>query len=100
MPGDFHPGIAFNALQLVDFASGNQRKGSTGPADAASAANPVHIVFLVPGQVVVENDFYIVNVDSSSRHVGRHEKFQDGISEFLHHSVAPTLAHVAMDTVR
>src|SRR6202011_5076675 len=100
MPGDFHPGIAFNALQLVDFASGNQRKGSTGPADAAGAANPVHVVFLVPGQVVVENDFNVVDVDSSSSHVGRHEKLQAGISKFFHDSLALSLAHVAMNTVR
>src|ERR1700678_1111116 len=99
MPRNFHPGETFNTLQFVDLPAGNERKCSPGAPDSPGTPDPVHIILFIPGQVVIENHFNIINIDTASGDIRCHQEFQAGRTKLIHYSVPLALAHVTVDTV-
>src|SRR6516162_959135 len=99
MPRNFHPGVTFNALQFVDLPAGDKRKCSPGSPNPAGTPDPVHVILLIPGQVVIKNHFDIVDIDAASGDICCHQEFQAGSSKFIHYSVPLALTHVAVDTI-
>ena len=59
----------------------------------------MHIIFFVPGQVVVKNDFDVVDINPAGSNVGRDEEFETWVPEFSHYLFPLSLAHVAVDTI-
>ena len=90
---------AFDALKFVDLPAAHQRKCAPGTADPSRTAYPVHVIFLVPGQIIVENHFDVVDIDPASCDIGRYQEFQTRRPKFIHHPIPLALVHVAVDPV-
>ena len=86
-------------LQLVDFLALHESKGASGPTCTSRSADPVYIVFVVLRNVVVENGFHIINVDSARRHIGRNKDLGLAAAESLHHAVTLRLLHISVQSL-
>ena len=58
------------------------------------------VILSVIGQVVVEHDFNVLDVDAARGDVGGNEEFEARFAELVHHAVAHGLGHFAVETVR
>jgi len=99
MPRNFRPGETFNALQFVDLPAGNKRKCSPGSSNPAGTPDPVHVILFIPGQVVIENHFDIIDIDTASGDIRCHQEFQAGSTKSIHYPVPLALVHAAVDPV-
>ena len=66
---------------------------------AAGAADAVGVMFVVAGDVVVDDGVHVRDVDAAGRHVGGHEDGQFAVPEVLHDLVALFLGEVAVEAV-
>lgn len=96
---DAHFGVPLDVVDLKEFAAGDERDGASAAAGATGAAYAVDVIFDVVGEVVVENDFDIFDVDAAGGDVSGDEEFEVGAAEFVHDAVAHGLAHVAVEPV-
>ena len=98
-PAHFDFGEALDLGDKEDFTSGGEGEGDTRAAGAAGAADTVKVVFGIVGQVVVDHDLDVIDVDAAGRHIGGHEEFEARFAELVHDAVAHGLAHVAVEAV-
>ena len=85
-----------NLANFVLFARVDDADGSAFLACATRASRTVRVVFDVVGQSVVDDVRQVIDVESASRHVGRHEQLHRVLTEFLHRQVALVLREVAV----
>jgi hypothetical protein len=95
----FHLGIAFDGIDLKEFATGGEGDGAATAAGAAGAADAVKVVLDVVREIVIEDDLDIVHVNAAGGDVGGDKEFEAGLAEFAHDAVAHGLAHVAVEAV-
>ena len=93
---DFLLGVAFNALQAINITAKDKAYGTTFTAGAPCASNAVHVVFGVLGDVVVENGFDIIDVESTSGDVGGDEQVKFPFTESFGGALASLLADVTV----
>ena len=95
---DAGAGEAFDELDLEEFPPGNERDGAAAAAGTAGSADPVEVIFGVVGEVEVEDDLDVIDIDAPGGDVGGDEEFESGLAEFVHDLVADALeigrAHV------
>ena len=56
------------------------------------------VVFTVAGEIVVDDQADLLNVDTTSPHVGRDQHSAVALSEILHNAVSLLLGHIAVHT--
>ena len=88
-----------NLLQSAELTTADQADRLATLPGSARSADSVDIIFGIVGQLVVEDDFKIVDVESPCCHVGRDEQFDFSFAKSLHHTFTHDLSHVAMKLV-
>ena len=96
---DFGAGEALDELQFVDVAPGDKCRRQPLAPGAAGAADAMHIILGVVGQVVVHHQFQLVHIDPARRDIRGDEKFKFRLLEFVHHARALGLRQPAVQTV-
>src|SRR4051812_5618735 len=98
-PSNAAPGKTLNVFQSVNLSTGYERDRLTPLARATSSADPMDIIFAVLGQVVVENDLDVVDVQPTRRHIRGDQEFYLALTEPPHDAFAHRLGHVAVQFV-
>src|SRR5690606_15155758 len=88
--------VMLAAAHLVAFRVGRQREGLAITAGAAGAADAVHVVFGLHGQVEVDGVADALHVDAARRHVGGHQDAQLAALQLGQRAGALALIHVAV----
>ncbi len=93
--------VLFNALERFDVTITDQAKRLTGLTGAARAADAVHVIFGVVGQIEIHHHVDAQNVQTAGRQIGGHHDVAIVIGfELLHHAVALRLSEQARDAHR
>ena len=66
---------------------------------AAGAADPVGVMFVVAGDIVVDDRVHIRDVDTTGRHIGSHQHFQPFSPETVHHIIPLCLTQVTVQGI-
>ena len=53
-------------------------------------------MFVVAGDIVVDDRIHIRDIDAAGSHIGGNQQLQVTLTEFLHHQVALCLAQLAV----
>jgi hypothetical protein len=81
-PSDSTPAIlTLNVTQNSNIFAGNKVDSHALAAEPARSTNAVDVVFTVAGQVVVDNQADLLNVDTTSPNVGRDEHAAVALAE-------------------
>ena len=94
--------LNLGAVELFDLAhhahviSRDKVNGDALASEAATAANAVDVVLAVGGQVVVDDERDLLDVDATGEQVGSDEHARGTRAELLHDDVALGLVHVAV----
>ena len=94
-----HAGEALDLLKQEDFPTRDEGDGLTTPPGTTSAPDAVNIIFAVVGEIVVENNFDVIDVDAAGSDIGGYEKFKIGPAKAGHDPIAHGLAHTAVEAV-
>ena len=79
--------VALDFTQLIDLAAHHQAECLSLAAGAAGTPDPVDIIFVVLRDIVVKYRLYVVHVDSSGRHIRRHQNIGSSVTEAVHHAI-------------
>ena len=93
-------GIVLDVLQLDDLAADDERVGFARTSGAACPSNPVHIIFLILGQVVIDDDLNVIDVNASRRNIRRHQQIDLARAETVHDPRPQRLFHITMQRLR
>lgn len=101
--GDVHRHLLnLRAVELLNLAhhahiiGGDEVDGDTLSAETTTTTNPVDVVLTVGGQVVVDDQRYLLDVDTTSEQVGGNEHTGRTRAELLHDQVTLSLVHVTV----
>ena len=97
--GDRHrrPGQALDSAQQRDFLEVAQRKGDARPSGPGRAADAVHIIFGVLGQLVIDDVGDAFDVQSPGNDIRGHQNRHPALHEGLQRALALPLGLVGMD---
>ena len=96
---DLKFGVADEILEHPEFTAADEGERATRLARAASATDAVRIIFGVVRQIVVEDDFEVIDIEPARGDVGRHEELEAALAKFIHDAVALHLRDVAVQAV-
>ncbi|CFP54356.1 Uncharacterised protein [Bordetella pertussis] len=85
-----------DAAHFVAFGVRGQREGLAVAAGTAGAADAVHVILGLQGQVEVDGVADALHVDAAGGHVGRHQHAQLAALQLAQRTGALALVHVAM----
>ena len=93
------PGEALNIVQLAALAGLGQRNGHTLAAGTTDAADAVHVRLRCRRHVVVDDVGEVVDIETTSGHVGGHQQVGDSTAQAAHHLVALLLVQTAVQSL-
>ena len=96
---DFAFGEANDALHLVEFAARDEGDGAATAPGAARAADAVDVVVAIVREIVIEDDFDVIDVEAAGGDVGGDEEIEAALAELRDDALAHGLGHVAMHFV-
>ena len=97
LTANLRPQKPLNRLKLVDSRARHERDRLALLPGTARAADAVHVVLGVVGEIVVDHQFEVVDVDAAGGHVGGDQKGKCRPLEVLHYPGPLGLGHAAMD---
>ena len=68
-------------------------------ARAPGSSDAVHVILRIVGQIEIHDQLQIVHVDAARGHVGRDQKFESGLFEFVHDTRALRLRDAAVQAI-
>lgn len=89
--------VLLDFTEHLDVALGNEVDSDTLTAEAATTTDTMEVVLHVGGQVEVDDDVDVVNVDTTSDQIGGDEDTGVTVSEVLHDLFTLTLGHIGVD---
>lgn len=89
--------IALDLFEFVYFLALNEIKRFSGTAGASGSSDPVHIIFIVLRQIIVEYRFNIIHINSTRCNIGCNQNICFSIPEIFHHTVTLHLFHIAVN---
>ena len=96
---DHLAGVALDRLQAVNVAAIDKAHCAARASGAAGATDAVDIILRVGGQVVIEDDVDLIDVESARGDIGGDEQLDGTIAEAFQHTLAHLLGDVAMEAV-
>ena len=90
---------ALNAAEQREIAPPDEGHGLALAPGAGRAADAVHVVLRVAGQLKVHHDVHIVDIEPAGRDVRRHQHAQIALAERVHHALAQRLGHVTVQAI-
>ena len=85
-----------NFLYEPSIAGRNKVDGSTLSSVPTCSSYSVNVVLLLEGELVVDNESNLLDVNASSQEIGGDENSCGASSEFLHDHVSLELVHLSM----
>ncbi len=92
-------GEALDALHEVDLAAGDEADRRALAAGAAGAADAVDVVLGVVGQLVVDDQVDVIDVETARGDVGGDQHLDGAVAEVAHDALAHDLVEVAVQAV-
>ena len=80
--------------------SADKGKGASRLTRTAGSADPVHIIFIVLGQVIINDHLHIIHIDPPGSHIRSNENIRTSVPESPHRHIAQMLGHVTMQSFR
>ena len=97
--GDRLPDVALHVLEAVDVTAEDEGNRAPGPPRPSGAPDAVDVVLGVLGEVVVEDDVDVVNVETAGRDISGDKKFHFPFAESSQGALAELLRNVTMQPV-
>jgi hypothetical protein len=88
--------VLLDLLEQLDVAAGHEVDRNTLAAVAAAATDAVQVVLLVAGEIEVDHDVDVVNIDTAGNEVGGDEHTGAAGAEGGHDLLALTLGHLGV----
>ncbi len=96
-PHDVALGKMLDVLEIEDLTSDDKGVRLARLPGAAGAADSVDIVFSVLGQVEVDDNLDVLDIDAAGSHIGGNQQVDIAAAEAVHHPGAHHLLHVAVE---
>lgn len=88
--------VEFDITQDSDIFAGDEVDGNTLATKSSTATDTVDVVLTVAGQIVVDDQRDLLNVDTTGPDIGGNEDSRVALSEILHDAVTLLLRHLAV----
>lgn len=94
--------LDLSAVELLDLAhhadviSSDEVDGNTLPAESATTTDTVNVVLTVGGQIVVDDQGNLLNIDTTGEKISGDENTRRSRAELFHDDIALSLLHVTV----
>jgi hypothetical protein len=88
--------VVLDLLDELGVLGQHEVNRSTLLAETTSSTNSVNVVLLLEGQLVVDNQAHLLDVDTSGKQVRGDEHTDGALTELLHHDVSLQLVHLTV----
>jgi hypothetical protein len=88
--------LTLNIAQNAHIILGDEVDSDTLASESARATNPVDVVLTIAGEVVVDDQRDLLNIDTTGPDIGRNQHTRVGLAEILHNAVALPLRHISV----
>ena len=89
--------VLFDFTEHLDITLRDEVDGNTLTTEAATTTNTMEVVFHIGGEIEVDDDVNVVDVDTTGNEIGGAENTGVTITEVLHNLFTFTLGHVGVD---
>jgi len=89
--------VLFNFTEHLNITLRDEVDSNTLTTEAATTTNTMEVVFHIGGEIEVDDDVNVVNVDTTGDEIGGSENTGVTITEVLHDLFTLTLGHVGVD---
>ena len=90
---------SLDRLEFVNAGPGHKRDGPSFATGPSGSANPMDIVFCVVWQIVIHDEFKIVDVNAPCRYVSRDQKLKGRLFKVSHYPRALWLGHASVESL-
>ena len=91
---------SLDLADLVDLPAVGKCKGSALSAGTAGSADTVHIVLDILRNIVIDDSFHIIHINTSGCHIRSDQDTGSAVTETLHDRVTLRLGQVSMQSFR
>lgn len=88
--------LTLNITQDTHVLASNEVDGDTLATESARTTDAMDVILTVAGEVVVDDQANLLNVDTPSPHVGRNKHSAVALSEILHNTISLLLGHITV----
>ena len=94
--------LNLGAVELLDLShhahivSSYEVDGNTLPAESSTATNTMDVVFAVGREIVIDNEGYLLNIDTTSQKISSDQNAGRARTELFHDNITLRLLHVTM----
>lgn len=85
-----------NLAHHADIVSGDEVDGDTLATETATTTDTVNVVLAVGGEIVVDDEGDLLNVDTTGQKIGGNQDARRTGTELLHDHITLTLLHIAV----
>lgn len=85
-----------NITQHPDVLGGNEINGNTLATETTTTTNTMDIVLAVGGEIVVDNERDLLDIDTTGQQVGGNEHTRRSRTELLHEELTLLLVHISV----
>ena len=91
---------SLDLADLVDLPAVGKCKGSALSAGTAGSADTVHIILDILRNIVIDDSFHIIHINTSGRHIRSDQNAGTAVTETLHDRIALCLGQVSVQPFR